>query len=63
MKKRKKLTRLEKIVVRQAVTDAEEGSDFIMVDTGKRTIRIDLHQGRAILPSGKSFEIDARHIT
>jgi len=62
MKSRKRLTRKEKIVILDAVEGCADEDTEIEVETERRVYRIKIKNGRAILPSGKAFEIDARHI-
>ena len=61
MKSRKKLTRKEKATILKAVKNIDQDTE-IEVETERRTYRIKIENGMAILPSGKAFEIDARHI-
>jgi len=61
MKSRKKLIRREKDQILEAVKGIDHDTE-IEVTTERRTYRIKVQNGTAILPSGKAFEIDARHI-
>lgn len=62
MKSRKKLTRKEKATILDAVRECAGEDTEIEVTTERRTYRIRVEGGKAVLPSGKAFEIDARHI-
>lgn len=61
MKSRKRLIRREKAQILKAIKGIDYDTE-IEVTTDIRTYRIRIENGRASLPSGKSFEIDARHI-
>jgi len=62
MKSRKGITRREKAIILKAVKKHSGEDAEIEVETERRTYRIRIEGSRAILPSGKAFEIDARHI-
>lgn len=60
MKKRRKIPRLDKIEIMKAVKKATEKE--LTVDVNGRTYHIKIIGGKAILPSGKAFEIPVEHI-
>jgi len=60
MKKRRKTTRIEKIEIMKAVKNATEKE--ITVSVNGRTYQVKIVGSRAILPSGKVFEIPEEHI-
>ena len=62
MKSRKKITRREKAEILKALKNIDQEDTEIEVETERRIYRIRIENGTAILPSGKAFEIDARHI-
>lgn len=62
MKLRKGITRREKIKILQTVKKYAGENIEIEVETERRTYRIRIKDNIAILPSGKSFQIDAEHI-
>ena len=62
MKSRKGITRREKAIILKAVKKHSGEDAEIEVETERRTYRIKIENGVAILPSGKAFEVDARHI-
>jgi len=60
----KRLTRLEKMAITKELkkTDPDELDELIITTPTGRTYQIKVVDGKAILPSGKAFEIDMRHI-
>ena len=60
MRKRRKVTRLEKIAIMKAIKKATENE--IEVEVNGRVIPVKIVSNRAILPSGKVFEIPVEHI-
>ena len=62
MKSRKRINRKEKEQILEAVQGYIGQDTEIEVKTEKRTYKIRIKDDQAILPSGKVFEIDARHI-
>ena len=61
MKRRKKITRRELLKILEEAAEASEDGE-IEVQTDKRIYRVKVEKGRAILPSGKAFEVDGRHV-
>ena len=60
MRKRRKIPRLDKIEIMKAIKKAT-GKE-LTVDVNGRTYQIKIVGGKAILPSGKAFEIPVEHI-
>jgi len=60
MRKRRKVTRLEKIAIMKAIKKATENE--IEVEVNGRVIPVKIVSNRAVLPSGKVFEIPVEHI-
>lgn len=60
MRKRRKIPRLDKIAIMKAVKKATEKE--LTVDVNGRTYHVRIVGSKAILPSGKVFEIPGEHI-
>lgn len=60
MRKRRKIPRLDKIEIMKAVKKATEKE--LTVDVNGRIYHVKITGNKAILPSGKIFEIPGEHI-